>query len=54
MRGREKAGREEIEGKREVTRGKNLGKQGVKGTMANSVKLTGRKKEIGFLRKLGS
>ena len=51
-RGREKAGREEIEGKGKVTRSKNLGKQGVKGTMANSVKLTGRKKEIGFLRKV--
>ena len=29
------------EGKREVTRGKNLGKQGVKGTMANFLKLIG-------------
>ena len=48
----EKAGTEEIEGKRKVTWGKNLGKQGVKGTMANSVKLTGRKKDIGFLRKV--
>ena len=52
LRGSEKGGREEIEGKREVTRGKNLGKQGVKGTMANSVKLTGGKKEIEFLRKV--
>ena len=50
----EKAGTEEIEGKGKVTRSKNLGKQGAKGTMANSVKLTGRKKDIGFLRKVRS
>ena len=43
-----------LEGKGKVTRSKNLGKQGVKGTMANSVKLTGRKKEIRFLRKVRS
>ena len=55
MSGREKAGSwEEIEREKTwVTWGKNLGKaRRVKGTMDNSVKLTGRKKGIGFFRKL--
>ena len=45
-------GKKRLRGKRKVTWGKNLGKQRVKGTMANSVKLTGKKEKDGIFMKV--